>query len=59
MIGTRVIHLSPDDLRLRAEASREAGGRLQFAYAVFPPGRDQRSATFRRFLIKKISTCGS
>ena len=36
MIGTGVIHLSPDDLRPRAEALRAAGGRLQFAYAWFP-----------------------
>ena len=39
MIGTRIIHLSPDDLGPRAETLREAGGRLQFAYAWFPVGK--------------------
>ncbi len=38
MIGTRVFHLSPEDLRSRAEALRAIGGRFQFAYAWFPAG---------------------
>ena len=38
MIGTRVFHLSPEDLRPRAEALRAIGGRFQFAYAWFPAG---------------------
>ena len=39
MIGTRVFHLSPEDLRPRAEALRAIGGRFQFAYAWFPAGK--------------------
>ncbi len=38
MIGTRIRHLSPGDLRASAEALTGMGGRMQFAYAWTPLG---------------------
>ncbi|WP_298353882.1 NADH-quinone oxidoreductase subunit C [Rhodoblastus sp.] len=38
MMGARAKQLSPADLRPRAKALRDAGGRLQFAYAWSPDG---------------------
>lgn len=40
MSGMRIKTLAPDDLNLAAEALREAGGRVQFAYAWSPGGSD-------------------